>query len=421
MESWSDLKEAYRLFNCESVTFAAVAQAHYERRHHCGAQRCLIINDTTEINFTWKRQIPDLGSLGAGQGYGLLLHSALMLSAEGEVLGLAGQKLICRQRRPKQPARTRTQSLRQARESQLWTQVIDAVGRPPEGSQWVHVADRGADNFEVYCHCRQQGCDWIIRARGLNRKLVDAQGHTRSLRDLRTSFQKAGRYSLPVRSRPRRARDAARPAHQATLQIRFGSCRMPPPRLLPADLKLHRPTPLPMGLVWVEELDPPDPAAAVDWVLYTSLPVENPEQARAIIDSYQLRWLIEEWHKCLKTGCRVTARRLQARERLEPLLALLSIQAVRLLSLKTLSREHPDIPARHQVPEWHLKVLSRRLHRSTAKWTIGEFVREVAGLGGFLKRKHDGHPGWQSIWDGWQQLLRLAEGYQLAQSPPKCG
>ena len=145
------------------------------------------------------------------------------------------------------------------------------------------------------------------------------------------------------------------------------------------------------------------------------------QQAQEVIQIYQHRWLIEEWHKCLKTGCRVTSRQLQTRERLEPLIALFSIQAVRLLSLKHLSREQPDAPARDHVPEVHLEVLSRHLRRPPAQWTIGVFVREVAGLGGFLKRKHEGHPGWQTIWDGWQQLIRLVEGYQLAQPPPKCG
>ena len=176
-----------------------------------------------------------------------------------------------------------------------------------------------------------------------------------------------------------------------------------------------------MQIVWVQELNPPDAKAAVNWVLYTSLPVTTWQQAQEVIHGYQQRWQIEEWHKCLKTGCRVTSRQLQTRERLEPLIALLSIQAVRLLSLKHLSREQPDVPAREHVPEVYLEVLSRRLRRPPPHWTLGVFVREVAGLGGFLKRKHDGHPGWQTIWDGWQQLTRLVEGYQLAQPPPICG
>lgn len=421
MVDWSDIKAAYRLFDCEAVTFQAVAQPHYQKRLNCGSQRCLIVSDTTEINFTKHRDIPGLGFLGKGQGYGFLLHSALMLSEEGEVLGLAGQELICRRRQVKKSKRTRTQAMRQSRESQLWTRVIDAVGPPPAGAQWIHVGDRGADNFDVYYHCQQQRCGWVIRARDLNRKLLDAQGKSQPLRDLRGHLHIVGTYSLPVRFRAKRARDAARPAHQAKLQVSIGSCQMPAPRLLSPELKREKPEPIFMQIVSIEELDPPDVKAAVNWVLYTSLPVTNWQQAQDVIHGYQHRWLIEEWHKCLKTGCRVTSRQLQTRERLEPLIALLSIQAVRLLSLKHLSRQQPDAPAGEHVPEVYTEVLSRHLRRPPAHWTIGIFVREVAGLGGFLKRKHDGHPGWQTIWDGWQQLIRLVEGYQLAQPPPKCG
>lgn len=350
-----------------------------------------------------------------------MLHSALMLAEDGQVLGLAGQKLICRRRHVSKPRQPRTQARRRTRESQLWTQVIDAVGTPPTQSQWVHVADRGADNFEVYWHCQKQSCDWIIRARDLNRKLLCDPEKSCSLRELRTHFRIVGTYSLPIRFRAKRARDAARPAHEATLQVSIGSCRMPPPRLLPSELKREKPEPILMQIVSVEERNPPDAKAAVNWVLYTSLPVTNWQDAQRVIQGYQQRWQIEEWHKCLKTGCRVTSRQLQTRERLEPLIALLSIQAVRLLSLKHLSREQPETPAREHVPEVSLEVLTRHLRRPPPHWTINAFVREVAGLGGFLKRKHDGHPGWQTIWDGWQQLIRLAKGYQLAQPPPKCG
>lgn len=58
MVDWRDIKAAYRLFDCEAVTFEAVAQPQYARRHDSGSQRCLIINDTTEINFTKHRDIP---------------------------------------------------------------------------------------------------------------------------------------------------------------------------------------------------------------------------------------------------------------------------------------------------------------------------------------------------------------------------
>jgi hypothetical protein len=36
-------------------------------------------------------------------------------------------------------------------------------------------------------------------------------------------------------------------------------------------------------------------------------------------------------------------------------------------------------------------------------------------MGGYLGRKHDGPPGWLSIWRGWLRLKVMTEGYVLAQ------
>ena len=47
---------------------------------------------------------------------------------------------------------------------------------------------------------------------------------------------------------------------------------------------------------------------------------------------------------------------------------------------------------------------------SQGQWMIGEFTRSLAMLGGFLGRKHDGHPGWITLWRGATKLLQLLEG-----------
>jgi len=44
------------------------------------------------------------------------------------------------------------------------------------------------------------------------------------------------------------------------------------------------------------------------------------------------------------------------------------------------------------------------------------FLRGVAQLGGFLARKSDRDPGWQTLWKGWSVLMTLVEGYELAQT-----
>jgi hypothetical protein len=91
---------------------------------------------------------------------------------------------------------------------------------------------------------------------------------------------------------------------------------------------------------------------------------------------------------------------------LEALAGLTSVVAVRLLKLKSLARVHPDIPARRVVPGVWLGMLklARKGLKRVHDLTVGQFYREVAILGGFLGRKSDGHPGWITIWRGWEKL-----------------
>jgi hypothetical protein len=61
-----------------------------------------------------------------------------------------------------------------------------------------------------------------------------------------------------------------------------------------------------------------------------------------------------------------------------------------------------------------LAVLAQRVGQSPDTMTLGTFWTEVARLGGYLARTHDGPPGWRTIWKGWLDLQTLLEGVHLA-------
>lgn len=64
-----------------------------------------------------------------------------------------------------------------------------------------------------------------------------------------------------------------------------------------------------------------------------------------------------------------------------------------------------------------ITILAAKLQRPAANFTTNrDFLRGVAQLGGFLARKSDGEPGWQTIWKGWFVLMILVEGCELAQT-----
>ena len=134
--------------------------------------------------------------------------------------------------------------------------------------------------------------------------------------------------------------------------------------------------------------------------------METFEDAWTAIGYYESRWLVEEYHKALKTGCATESRQLKAASRLEAFVGLTSVVAIRLLQLKSLARTDPEVPAQRVVPRVWLQMLklARKNLNRVYDLTVGQFYREVAKLGGFLGRKSDGDPGWITIWRGWEKL-----------------
>ena len=181
--------------------------------------------------------------------------------------------------------------------------------------------------------------------------------------------------------------------------------------------------PIECWVVRTWEAQPPAGRAALEWILLTSLDCERPAEATAAAEGYSLRWLIEEFHKCEKTGCQVEERRLTHTDRLEPLIALLSVLAVWLLTLKYAARDEPEKPARECFDEDLVSVMALYVRQPAAALTLAQFWRGIGRLGGHVGRKCDGPVGWLRAWRGWQsfQLIALGADLYRRREREKCG
>lgn len=404
-EGWGDCKAAYRLFAQEEVTFEALTAPHCAATRAVPAGVWLVINDTTEINFGYDRELTGVGRVGSAQARGFYLHTALIVSAESEeIVGLAGQDLYARPlKKVKRVSSDRRKKLK--RETDMWGRVIDRVGPAPAEARFVHVCDRGADNFDVYCHLLQQRAGWVVRAAQLKRRVLNAEGCERSLDEAVRDAPLLGTYELQVRAN----RD--QPARTAQIEVRCAQLTMPRPRTgVSRYVRQSGVTEIPMWAVEAREVNPPAGAKALRWVLLTSEEVCGFDDAWRIIGWYEKRPLIEEYHKCLKTGCRVEERLYRSGERLAPAIGLLSVLAVRLLQLKSVARRDPEQPAARVVPKDWLAAIRILLNKRRTITTVRDFFRGLAQLGGFLGRKGDGEPGWQTIWGGLEKLLLCLRG-----------
>ncbi len=416
--SWSATMGAYRFLNNDRVKVEAIGEPVFaQTRQACGGRAVVLcIQDLSELDPVY--QISSTR---------LYQHSVLAVDggASGEVIGLLNQRWFDD---PKTPAKeTRAQRRLRWTRSQVWPEAVRAVGRGEQASRWIHVADREADDFQLFGACEQTGGGWVVRVQH-NRRLDDGQddANVRNALYLRQALAQApvaGGYTVAVQARaatdancPPRRRRAAQDARLAKVVVSFRQVALPPPRNDPRYAQ-----PMTMFAVWAREVDPPDGVEPVDWLLLSSEPVESLADALRIIQWYRRRWLIEDFHKAQKTGCRLEKSQLNSSLAVQRLAAITAAVAVRLLQMRH-AADDPQIapqPAREHFDPWWVMVVATLAKRTPQNLTVQQFYRTIAQHGGWLGRKHDGRPGFGSLWHGWQRIADHVEGiHLLAQAHP---
>jgi hypothetical protein len=405
--SWNPLRAVYRLCNRPEVTHPAVTATHFQRTRTAMAQvsgPVLVVHDTTELNFTTHGALTGTGPVGDGVGRGFLQHNSLAIVADTQqVLGLAYQQVTTRTPAPE--GETRTERLHRDRESQLWERGIRGVGPAPEGACWVDVADRGADNFEAIQAAGELGHEFLFRA-CKDRAIVvgaTAEGPKRYLKAFVRSLpaQTRGEVFIPSQG--------GRPARTAQVNLAAAQVWLLVPQL---ERSVH-PDWVPVS-VWVERIWEPRPPADVaeplDWTLLSSLAAATDEQLHRRCAWYASRPLIEDYHQVEKTGCGEEELRFETAAAMLPMLGVLAIVAVRVLQLRWWGRSGGTAPAESASTRAERDVLKGLGHRVR---TARDFVRTVAELGGFLGRKCDAEPGWQTLWRGYRRLQDMVLGLRI--------
>jgi hypothetical protein len=411
------LEGLYRLVKQPSVTHAAVLQPHRERSVQAmrdAEGTVLTIHDGTELDYTGKKSLQQLGQIGNGGHRGYLCHNTLAVGYRGrhdvEVLGLVSQILFTRPRAPKKESR-QAKRQRKSRESRLWKRGSQVVRQLAGDLPRVDVCDRGADLFEYLDEKHAHAEGYVVRAAHDRRVLVEDAGKTSpcKLFAYARALPEQGSREIDVPARN------GQPARQARVRIAFGSVRLRPPKQPRGE---HRHEPLAVWVVHVREIEPPPGVEPLEWMLLTNVAVRDGADAWERVDWYATRWVVEELHKALKTGCAVEELQFKTEERLQPVIALLSVVGVFLLQLRDLSRrpEAKQRPATDVLPRGWVVILSTwRHHAPQPHWTVHEFFHALARLGGHQNRTVDGMPGWLTIWRGWTKLQAMIAGAPAAE------
>jgi len=317
-------------------------------------------------------------------------------------LGCIAQKPFIRVPTPAKEQRYQRRH-REHRETDVWMQMVEHVGTPATAGALIHVGDRAADMFPFFRACLSKQTHFVVTA-AHNRRIQAQKDEIGHLLDQVRTWPSQNQRPFDVPASPGRA------GRETTLQISFGQASILPPWNDPRGSK----DPLSIWAVRVWEAEPPEGEEPLEWILLTSLPVNTSEQAWQRVEWYRCRWIVEDSHLCLKTGCRIEERQVQSADRLTRLIGLFSPVAVRLVHLRAFSQQTPDLPASEVVEAEAVALIAARTARSPSMLTIKAFWTEVARMGGYLARAGDGPPGWKTLWKGWLQLQTLLEGVHLA-------
>lgn len=413
-QSYSATRGAYRFFNNKRVTQEAILMTHKEQtiermKKH---QTVLVIQDTTSLDYRTHPATKGLGNYSSSKGaLGLKVHTALAVTEEGLPLGILAQHIWTRDLADYGKHHTRDERHISDKESQRWLDTLNrSLKDVPKYINAVTVCDREADIYEFFSEAVTQQKHILVRV--CQNRLVKEEG-----KKLINEIQNKSACGAITVNIPRDV-EGKRSPREAALSIKFCLVTIKRTRRVINSKSLPS---LKLYLVLAEEINPPEGVKPIQWLLLTTLPVENLEQAIEKIKWYRQRWKIERYHYVLKSGCKVEELQLESVDSLQNAISIYSVIAWRLLWIKYESENEPEISCDIVLEknEWEaLYCVVNRVPIPPAKPpTLKEATLMIAKLGGFLGRKCDGNPGVKVIWRGLRRLYDIAEGWAIAHLP----
>jgi len=402
---WAETKGAYRLLDNGRVTADKLLEPHREctLERTQGEKTVLCIEDTSELDYTGKSDIDGLGPLNYEARQGLYLHPMLAVTPERLCHGVLNCRTIIREPGSLGADKDQQRSIEE-KESFRWLEGYrDVCGLAEQrpGTDWVYVADREADIYEIYAEYfsrkgeGQASGGFVVRSQ-----------HDRLLANggkLWAAVEKAPVLGEIAFDMPGNASREGREIGQS-IQAKNVLLKAP----YRADGKLAD---VELTAILAREKRAPRGEEPIEWLLLTDRAVETFEQAIEVLQWYLCRWQIEIFFKVLKSGCKIEELQLERITRLDPALAFYMMVAWRVLYLTMLGRACPELPCDVVFGEEEWKAaytVCKKQPPPEEPPTLDCMIRIIAGFGGFLNRKHDGFPGPKTIWIGIQRCRDFA-------------
>jgi hypothetical protein len=397
------VKAVYRFMDNQEVTLAKLLEPHQEqtRQRMAEHQVVLAVQDSTSLNYTGHLSTAGLGPIGTKRSgaLGLIVHDTVAVTPDGLALGVIDAQVWVRDGEDKEAGRSI-----EHKESVKWLRSYQVAARLQaqlKKTRVVSVGDRESDVYELFATAREHieagGPHLLVRATE-DRCLAAT---SKNLWEKVEAQSVAGYRKIVVPPHP------GTKGRKANLSVRFCAVVLSPPQGKSTLGKVR------LWAVHARERRAPTGVEPVEWMLLTTLEVTDFDQACEKLDWYTQRWMIEVFHRTLKSGCRIEDRQLGHVRRLENCLAIDMVVAVRVMHLTWLGRTKPNQPCTIYFEDHQWKALSCFLTRKPTPPTKVPAIREVVGwiakLGGYLGRQSDREPGTQVLWEGIQRADDIIE------------
>jgi hypothetical protein len=363
---WASVKAYYRLIDQpeeSAINISNILLPHRGRtiRRMQGQKTVLCIQDGSDLNYTNLAQCKGLGVLGKNQtgakSRGLHLHTTLAVAPNGLPLGVLRIQCPAPGEKSLQEDRPVTAIPIEEKKTFCWIEhhrdLVELSVNTPH-TRLIDICDREADIFELFDEQRQNSrVDLLIRAR-YNRniteepfKLFTAVGQE--------PVQSRVRINIPRQStRPKQSKQKSRPKRPGrivNLQVRYKHLQIRPARYHGDK------APIDICVIHALEENPSPSTRTVEWYLLTTIKITSPADAEQCLRWYCLRWRIEDWHRVLKSGCRIEDIAHKTSERLRRAIAINCVIAWRIMLMTLLGRETPELPAETMFSDIELRTL----------------------------------------------------------------
>ena len=423
---WPRVKAYYRMIDQpdeSAVTMSNILLPHRQRtiRRMQGQKTVLCVQDGSDLNYNNLDQCEGLGEIGKNQtgakSRGLHLHSTFTVAPNGLPLGVLRADCSAPESKSPEDDRPACKIPIEEKKTFIWIEhhrdLVELSATMPH-TRLIDVCDREADFFELFDEQRQHDrVDLLVRAKN-NRNITQEPFKLfAAVRESET--QSWVRVHIPRQSaRPKKSKQKARPkrpGRTSDLAVRYMRIQLCAPEYHEGK------DPIDIWVIHALEENPPENTKAIEWFLLTTMDITSAQDAEQCLRWYCLRWRIEDWHRVMKSGCRIEKLAHETAERLRRAIAINLVIAWRIMLMTLIGRETPELPAEVLFSDIELRTLRAYSKKNGLKppSLLGEAVRLVAKIGGYLGRNKDPPPGHQLLWHGYAEFQFMCMGFALVE------